>query len=170
MSLEIRAVDFDHHTARTLVFAQQFEIALMYDVDPATYAVLDAPGKPTSAEFDASQQGAFHVAYLNNRPIACGGMRRCAAEPRRTAEIKRMFTRPEGRQQGAARAVLSSLEDAACVFGYEAMVLETGLVQAGAIVLYEKMGYRRIAKYGKYAGDPLSLCYRKQLDVAAAVL
>ena len=163
MSLEIRPVNFEHIVARRLVLAQQFEIAVMYDSDVAMYAVPDAPGKPTGAEFSTPHGGAFHLAYLEGRPIGCGGIRTFASDEHGVAEIKRMYTRPEGRQRGVARAMVESLEDAARKFGHHAVVLETGLVQAGAIALYEKMGYRRIAKYGKYAGDPLSLCYRKTL-------
>jgi hypothetical protein len=42
--------------------------------------------------------------------------------------------------------------------------LETGVRQPGAIHLYETSGYQRIERYGRYANDPLSLCFEKSLE------
>lgn len=160
---EIRRVGFGALTARRLVLAQQFEIGLMYHEESSAYAVLDAPGKPTEYDFSDGARGAFFVAYLDGRPAGCGGIRTFSYDAPDTAEIKRMYTRPEARGYGIARAVVVALEDAARSFRYQSVRLETGLVQPAAIALYEKMNYRRTARYGKYAGDPLSRCYQKVL-------
>jgi putative acetyltransferase len=41
--------------------------------------------------------------------------------------------------------------------------LETGPLQHSAIRLYERSGYRLIPNFGKYVGDPNSVCYEKEL-------
>jgi hypothetical protein len=45
--------------------------------------------------------------------------------------------------------------------GYNALHLEAGLRQPAAIRLYGGAGYNRIAAYGRYRGDPMSICYEK---------
>jgi hypothetical protein len=39
--------------------------------------------------------------------------------------------------------------------------LETGNQQPEAIALYESHGFDRIPPFGKYVGDPVSLCFEK---------
>lgn len=66
-----------------------------------------------------------------------------------------------------ARAILSKLEQLAWSCGYRSARLETGVRQPGAIHLYETSGYQRIEPYGRYANDPLSLCFEKSLEAKA---
>lgn len=42
--------------------------------------------------------------------------------------------------------------------------LETGIHQAEAIGLYERVGFYRIPPFGPYRVDPLSLYFEKPLD------
>jgi len=74
-----------------------------------------------------------------------------------------MFVRREARRAGVARAIMHALEKIAREHGFSEIWLETGLRQAGAIRLYESLGYRRIAGFGDYKDDPLSVCYGKRL-------
>ena len=76
--------------------------------------------------------GRFVIAAQGDRHLGCGAMRRIDA---RTAELKRMYVRPEARNRGAARAVLRALEDEARALGVGRLVLETGplsICMAGA--------------------------------------
>ncbi|WP_409878515.1 hypothetical protein [Dendronalium sp. ChiSLP03b] len=41
--------------------------------------------------------------------------------------------------------------------------METGIRQPAAIQLYEAAGYQRIALYGRYVGNLLSVCFAKQI-------
>jgi len=101
------------------------------------------------------------VAWLDEKPVGCGALR---PMPETTiAEIKRMYVQPAARGQGIARHMLTKLEYLAGVFGYQKIRLETGIYQPEAIRLYEKNGYARIACYGMYADDSLSVCYEKTI-------
>ena len=104
--------------------------------------------------------GTFLVAYEAGAAVGCGGVRRYDAT---TGEIKRMYVRPDARGRGISRALLKELEAAAERIGYLALVLETGLRQPEAIGLYESAGYARIANYGFFRDEPVSVCYRKDL-------
>jgi hypothetical protein len=59
--------------------------------------------------------------------------------------------------------LLVHLEREAQVLGYRHLVLETGVRQQAAIALYGGCGWRRIAAYGTYVGDPMSVCFGKTL-------
>jgi GNAT superfamily N-acetyltransferase len=110
----------------------------------------DTPVNP--AEFDPPD-GAFMVAYLDGRPVGCGGWRshRGADE---VAEVKRMYTVPEARGRGIARAVLGAVEESARRSGRKRVILETGQRQPEAIALYEASGYERIPPFGYYRYEP----------------
>ena len=79
------------------------------------------------------------------------------------AEIKRMFTLPEYRGKGIAKAILSELETWAKEENYTTAILETGHMQKDAIGLYQKLGYTVIENFGQYAGVANSVCMRKDL-------
>jgi hypothetical protein len=49
------------------------------------------------------------------------------------------------------------------MLGYRQLVLETGVRQVPAIALYSRCGWRRIAPFGPYVGDPTSVCFGKAL-------
>lgn len=100
------------------------------------------------------------VAYQHDLPVGCGAFKEF--EPG-TVEIKRMYVRPECRQQGVARAVLGELETWAAELGYPTAVLETGKRQPEAIALYQRNGYEFTPNYGQYVGVENSVCLRKKL-------
>lgn len=101
----------------------------------------------------------FVIAWQGERPVGCGALRPFAPG---MAEVRRMYVEPELRRQGIARQILEQLEKAAEELGYHTLRLETGTLQPGAIRLYETAGYGRISCYGKYADDPLSVCFEKR--------
>ncbi len=75
-----------------------------------------------------------------------------------------MFVEPEMRRLGIGRKIMSALEEIARELKYDALQLETGLRQPPAIRLYASAGYERIAPYGRYRDDPLSVCFKKNLS------
>jgi ribosomal protein S18 acetylase RimI-like enzyme len=79
-----------------------------------------------------------------------------------------MFVIPEARGCGVARLILTELESAALRMGYSRIRLETGLRQPEAVGLYEAAGYHRVACYGGYADDPMSVCFEKHLVMGDA--
>jgi GNAT superfamily N-acetyltransferase len=91
--------------------------------------------------------------------VACGGLRRLDA---RTAEIKRMYVRPEHRRRGRARQLLGALEQAARELGYTRVRLDTGPLQPEAAALYASAGYHAIDAYTDM--PPHSLFFEKELS------
>ncbi|GAA4319558.1 GNAT family N-acetyltransferase [Flaviaesturariibacter amylovorans] len=102
------------------------------------------------------------LAVLDGRALACGAFKEFGPG---VAEIKRMFTHPDGRRRGLAAAVLAELETWCCELGYTACVLETGVRHEEAIALYQKTGYTIIPNYPPYTGVDGSVCLRKVLGV-----
>jgi hypothetical protein len=74
-----------------------------------------------------------------------------------------MWTAPDARRRGHGARVLAWLEQAATERGYASLRLETGTEQPEAVALYQRAGYRRIAPYGPYRGDPRTICFEKLL-------
>jgi GNAT superfamily N-acetyltransferase len=148
--LTIEAVDVRSPHAVTLVTRLDEELTRRYG---------DVQGQFTAANVLADH-ATFLVAYLGGRPVACGAFRPMDGA---AAEVKRMFVEADLRGRGIARRLLDELEDRARRAGYAVARLETGFQQPEAIRLYERAGYRRIANYGIYAGNPDSVCFEKAL-------
>lgn len=115
---------------------------------------------PFRPEELSGPRSAFLVARRDGRAVGCGGFRRLEDG---CAELRRVYVAPSARQQGVAQLILARLEDLARVARYQAVRLETGSRQTEALRLYERAGYRRIAPYGIYVHDPLSVCFEKGL-------
>jgi putative acetyltransferase len=108
-----------------------------------------------------ASEGAFLVAYLDDRAVGCGAVRRLAGT---TTELKRMYVDPAVRARGIGRALVEALEREAQRLGMTKIVLETGTRLPAAIALYETMGYERIPLFGEYVLSPdTSLCFGKRL-------
>ncbi len=103
----------------------------------------------------------FFVLRKDGTPAACGGIKLFGTE---YGEIKRMYVRPQFRSLGFGALMLNHLEDHALAHGVKLLRLETGIYQAAAVSLYERMGFGRIPPFGAYKEDPLSLFYEKQLN------
>lgn len=100
------------------------------------------------------------LAHADGTPAACGAIR--VLDPG-TAELKRIFVRPEHRRAGLARQVIGRLEELAKALGRCRMILETGSGQPEAVGLYRSLGYRRIPNYGPYREMEGSICMEKEL-------
>ena len=77
-------------------------------------------------------------------------------------EIKRMYTDPRVRGRGVGRRLLDSLEAEARARGCREFALETGYLQAQALLLYARSGYQRCGPFGAYAESPDSVFMRKR--------
>ena len=126
------------------------EIGGRYGVPPSPFSFTEA----------AKDRTIFLVATLDGQPVGCGAIRQIDDG---TAEVKRMYVSPAGRRRGIARTILAELERRASGYGYSVVRLETGVLQPEAQRLYEAHGYHRIPAFGRYAGNPTSLCYEKIL-------
>ena len=152
--LSIEAVDPLHDDAIALVHDAAREVWALYpDLVPP-----DAP-LPGNAP---AQPGDVYLLMRDatGRPVASGALRALDAD---TAEVRRLFVAADRRREGLARRVLTVLEAHATAQGRRRLVLETGCRQSAAIALYAACGYRRIAPFGPYVGDPTSVCFDKHL-------
>ena len=105
------------------------------------------------------------VARLEGQPAGCGALR---AVDELTVEVKRMFVVPAARRRGVAARILAELESLARGFGYEKIILETGVFQPEALALYRSAGYRPTPAYGRYVGNPDAFCFAKLIPAAEA--
>jgi DNA-binding MarR family transcriptional regulator/GNAT superfamily N-acetyltransferase len=88
--------------------------------------------------------GFFVVATSDGEPVACGGVQRL---PDGAAEIKRMWVHPGWRGAGLGARLLRHLEDVARQRGHEVVRLDTNDTLLEAIAMYERAGFRAIARY-----------------------
>lgn len=114
---------------------------------------------PRAAEFEPPD-GIFLLAQLDGEPVGCGGFSRFDG---RTAEVRRMYVKPEARGRRIALAVLDALLGRARTAGYSHIRLETGFAQQAAIRLYEQAGFTQIPCWGPYATDERSICLEIEL-------
>jgi GNAT superfamily N-acetyltransferase len=153
--IEIRPVRYGAPVAQELVAAAMADLAVRYDADADGD---ETPVRPV--EFDPPD-GAFLVAFLRGRPVGCGGWRSHGGTD--VAEIKRMYTVPEARGRGVARALLRALEESARRQGRQRAILETGYAQPEAIAMYEASGYERIPPFGYYRNEPGVVSFGREL-------
>jgi GNAT superfamily N-acetyltransferase len=88
--------------------------------------------------------GAWVVAYLDGRPVGCGGIKRLDDA---SAELKRLYLSASARGRGLGRCLLDELERQARALGYEVVRLDTGDLQPEALGLFRSAGYQQIADY-----------------------
>ena len=100
------------------------------------------------------------ICYENNIAVGIGAYKEF--EPN-VVEIKRMYTLPEYRGKGIAKAILSELEAWAREENYTTSILETGFLQLDAIGLYQKLGYEITENFGQYIGVANSVCMKKMI-------
>jgi putative acetyltransferase len=105
----------------------------------------------------------YLVAVLDQRVVAAGAV---AALDEATGEINQMYVRPAYRGQGISRQLLAGLEEMAWSSGQHVLRLEVGECLIEAIKLYTSSGYAPIPAYGRYVGNPDSVCFEKHLPSA----
>ncbi|MEV1328857.1 GNAT family N-acetyltransferase [Micromonospora costi] len=152
--IEIHAVPFDAPVAQRLIRAALADLGARYGgsgdetpVDPAEFV---------------PPAGAFLVAHIDGVAVGCGGWR-SHGEGGDTAELKRMYTAPEARGRGVARAVLAAVEESARAHGRKRMILECGDRQPEAIAMYGSAGYERIPNFGYYKDEPGCISFGRTL-------
>lgn len=84
-------------------------------------------------------------------------------EPQPTAELRRLYVRPDHRGQGISRQLMGEAERLLAAQGFTRLVLESGTKQPESLALYESSGYERIANYGFYKDSDTTISYAKNL-------
>jgi GNAT superfamily N-acetyltransferase len=151
--VEIRRENYGAAVAQSLVAALGAELLERYQ------GFDGSGGEPSPSDFEPPE-GAFLVVWDGGEPVACGGVSRYDET---TAELRRMYVRPEARGLGLSRALLGALESEARGLGYAFVRLETGDRQPEAIGLYVSSGYLPIPRFGPFADDDRSVCLEKRL-------
>lgn len=136
--LEFRPCDPEEDPARSLLDAMVSELTELYSITTGRLGVALEPREM------APPGGVYLVGWSGTDAVCGGGLRTIGAG---MGEIKRMYVAPAWRGRGAARRLLTALEDAAAGFGMAVVRLDTGPEQPDARHLYESAGYRSIENY-----------------------
>jgi GNAT superfamily N-acetyltransferase len=126
-------------------------------------AVAGRPGAAGGPASDAAADAGmvFLVARSVSDPVGCAGLRRLGDD---TAEVERLYVRPEYRGRGISRLLLAGVEDLARRRGFAVARLEAGDLRVAG--LYASSGYVRIAPFGRHPAR--SVCFEKSLLVPVA--
>jgi putative acetyltransferase len=154
LKVTIAAEPFDSADARSLIAALDEHLSSRYSPN-------ERFGPNLKPEQVAPGLGTFVVARTDGQAVGCGALRRLDET---TAEVKRMYVKPEVRGHGVAKEILDRLEDVARQLGVHRLVLETGVYQAEAIALYRRAGFHPIRCWGEYAETLTSVCFEKLID------
>jgi len=117
-----------------------------------------------TAEQMAEPHTTLFVAREDGAAVACGALRR---HPERTAEVKRMYTRPSHQGRGIGGRVLDAIEALARREAFAHLVLETGHRHPAAWRVYERAGFRRCGAVLDYPESEYSVFYAKALAADA---
>jgi ribosomal protein S18 acetylase RimI-like enzyme len=87
--------------------------------------------------------GTLLVGYVAGRPAGCVGLI-CNPEhgPAGTAEVKRLYVRPDYRRDGLARALMLELHQHAAREGMSRLVLDVLPSRMHVIAFYRRLGYQ----------------------------
>lgn len=127
------------------------------------------PGSSHALDLDGLRHPDVHFvsAWQDERPVGTGAWKRLAAGPdgAAAAEIKSMFTAPDARGQGVARAVLAALVASARDAGVARLYLETGSFAyfAPARALYLAHGFAECPPFAPYRPDPNSCFFTRAI-------
>jgi GNAT superfamily N-acetyltransferase len=140
--------------------ADDVEIADLLAAQQAELRRLEADSGAIDGSFPLHDDTRYLVLLVDGHVVGCGALQTI---DHTTAEIKRMYVRPEARGKGYARVVLAALEEWAVAGGHRAARVETGSYLPVALTLYRTAGYRPIPTYGEYVTNPFSRCFEKRL-------
>ncbi|HBF80461.1 MAG TPA: GNAT family N-acetyltransferase [Streptomyces sp.] len=138
---------------------QQLLLSL-HDEQRAMYGFADDPADTPASQFDPPRGLFLLVQDEEGGALGCGGWRLLDTQ---TAEIKRMYVRPEARAQSLGREILLRLEADAKLGGATATQLETGVANTRALALYRAQGYVPITSYRPDRNPAVNRALRKEL-------
>lgn len=102
----------------------------------------------------------FRVARLGGALVGMGALR---IDPAGWGEIKAVFTDPDARGKGVARALMQALEAVAIAEGVGTLRLETGNLHRDALAFYPRLGWREIPRFDPYPANETSVYFEKVL-------
>ncbi|MFE7324783.1 GNAT family N-acetyltransferase [Streptomyces sp. NPDC057565] len=135
---------FDSPDASALRRDYYDEVASRYWQRPATAEEIDEGLSGDGADLLTGPTGAFVVGRFDGKPASCAGLLVVDAD---TAELTRVFVRPEFRGTGGGGLLLAAVEGAARAFGVRQIRLDTRNDLVEARGLYAKHGYREVPAF-----------------------
>jgi ribosomal protein S18 acetylase RimI-like enzyme len=124
------------------------------------YGFADNPADTPVSQFTPPRGLFLLVQDEQGNALGCGGW--CFLDTH-TAEIKRMYVRPEARAQSLGREILLHLEADAKLRGATCTQLETGVANTAALALYRAQGYLPITSYQPDRDPDINRALRKDL-------
>lgn len=124
--------------ARMLVRAHIVAHSTIHDAEAAEHVVATLPAPYVAP------RGALWVAWENDEALGCLALHELAPD---TAELKRMYVRPEARGRGVARRLTEHAIAVATARGYARLRLGTLPSMQAAQQLYASLGFERIPPY-----------------------
>lgn len=135
-----RSARADEPPGATLIAAQLAELG-------ARPGWVESHQSPSATpEEMAPPAGIFLVGWLDEIPVACGGIKRLEDD---LAELKRFYVIPTARSKGVSIELMNALEDAARELGYTRLRMDTGSPRSASVGM--SLGYAEIADYN---GNP----------------
>ncbi|WP_331746546.1 GNAT family N-acetyltransferase (plasmid) [Streptomyces halstedii] len=132
----------------------------LHNEQRSMYGFADNPADTPASQF-APPHGLFLLVQNEiGDALGCGGWRFLGTQ---TAEIKRMYVRPEARAQSLGREILLHLEADAKDRGATFAQLETGVANTAALALYRAQGYMPITSYRPDRNPDVNRALRKDL-------
>ncbi len=156
--LVVRRHDFEDPVVRPMLDRLDHELKSQTP-DGGTNFITIAP------EHVEGANGAFFIAWVDGRPLACGAWRRIDDDAGRadTAEVKRMWADPDARGMRLGAAVLATAQSSALEQGITELRLETGEYLTAAVGLYRRFGFTACPPWGEYVGVAHSFTMSKPL-------
>ena len=108
-------------------------------------------------------QGRLHLARgRDGPPLGCVFLRMIRPD---AAEVKRLFVRREARGTGLGRRLMEGILADARNMGAASVLLDTGIYDTAAHVLYRKLGFRDIDYYPEGENDPALAPYLRYMQL-----
>jgi GNAT superfamily N-acetyltransferase len=142
------------------------ELRDAYSIVSEYYQAAAVQSRETREEFQRyyfCSGAGFWLARSVDNVIGCLALRRLA-EPH-SAEIKRMYVRPEARGQGVAQQLLEAAEKFALAAGYHWIYLDTADDMKAAARFYRRNGFQPCERYNN--NPQATLFMRKRLPAGS---
>ncbi|NEC65843.1 GNAT family N-acetyltransferase [Streptomyces sp. SID9727] len=163
MTWTVAPEPFDSPDASLLRRDYYAEVAGRYWGRPATTGEIDSGLTDDGAGLLAAPAGDFVIGRSEGRAAACAGLLLVDAG---TAELTRVYVRPEFRGTGGGGLLLAALEERARALGVTLLRLDTRHDLVEARGLYAKHGYREVPAFNR--GPYAEHWFAKELGVTGA--
>ena len=125
------------------------ELELAYDIVCEYYEAVGVVVREQKQAFEReyfTDGTGFWLASIHQSIAGCIALR-ALPQLEKSAEIKRLYVRPEYRKQGIAEALLKALEEYATEYSYSTLYLDTNDDLSAALRFYLRHGYQPCERY-----------------------